>query len=164
MTWAELADKKFLGGGLKNFEISGMLEGMKKLELCEVQKNKFGKVHTNGVKLEDHEISTAVFLTRYGMSIEVMKPSNTPRVHSPDFLIDGVMWETKSPEGAGKRNIERKFHEASNQSDRLILDLRRTKWAPDAAEKEAVKQFNKSRRIRRMLIVTKDGRLLDFTK
>ena len=47
--------------------------------------------------MEPHEENTAEYLTLYGFSIEAIRPVNTPKVHNPDFLISGTIWEVKSP-------------------------------------------------------------------
>lgn len=137
---------------------------MKINELQQVPKNKRGKLHKNGVKIEPHEESTARFLTKYGFVVDVIRPVNTPKMHNPDFLISGVIWEAKSPEGRSKKNIERKFHEASGQASSLILDLRRIKRPANESENDALKEFKKSSRIKHMLLITKNRKLLDFRK
>lgn len=137
---------------------------MKITELEPVPRNRRGKFLKNGVKLEPHEEATAKFLILYGFTIDVMKPVNTPKVKNPDFLINGVIWETKSPEGVSKKNIERKFHEASRQAHNLIIDLRRIRQPAKSAEQETVKQFFKSSGIKHLMIITKEEKLLDYRK
>ncbi|MBR6505924.1 hypothetical protein IKT18_03800 [Candidatus Saccharibacteria bacterium] len=137
---------------------------MKITELSQVSITKIGHLYKNGVKIEPHEESTARFLLKYGFIIDVIKPQNTPKIHNPDFLINGVIWETKSPEGKSRNTIERKFHEASSQAANLILDLRRIKRPPMIAEKEAIKEFEKSSRIKHMMLITKNKKLLDYHK
>ena len=137
---------------------------MKIIELQQVPKNRRGKLYKNGVKIEPHEESTARFLTKYGFIIDVIRPVNTPKVHNPDFLINGVIWEAKSPEGKSNNTIERKFHEASSQASNFILDLRRIKRPAKKSENEALKEFKKSSRIKHMMLITKDRKLLDYRK
>ena len=64
---------------------------MKIIELQQVPKNRRGELHKNGVKIEPHEESTAKFLIKYGFVINVIRPVNTPKVHNPDFLINGAI-------------------------------------------------------------------------
>lgn len=137
---------------------------MKIVELKRVPKNRFGRVITNDVCLEAHEYSTLYFLSSFGLCIEVIKPSNTPGTRSADYLINGAIWEGKSPDGSGNSTISRQFHKASRQADRLILDLRRVKIPKDKAKREALNRLEKSRNIKRMLLITKDGQLLDVKR
>ena len=134
------------------------------IELKRVHQNKAGKLNKNGIKLEPHEEKTAKFLTLYGFNIEVIRPINIPKTKNPDFLISGAIWETKSPEGKSKNTIERKFHEASSQASRLILDLRRIKRTERNAMKDVFREFEKSKGINRLLLITKSEKLLDCKK
>lgn len=137
---------------------------VKIVELQRVPKNKVGRVYIGDTHLEAHEYDTIYFLASFGFEIEVIRPTNTPRTHNSDFLIGGAIWEAKSPEGAGNSTIARQFHKASKQSDRMILDLRRIKMQPSKAEHEAMIRFEKSKSIKRLILITKDGRLLDIRK
>ncbi len=137
---------------------------MKIVELKPVSKNKIGRVNLNGAHLEAHEYETILFLNLFGFDIDVILPTNTPKSHNPDLQINGAFWESKSPEGESKYNIQRKIHEASHQADRLVLDLRRSKISSEKAYAEAIKRFGDSKRIKHMLLVTKDKRLLDIRK
>ena len=72
---------------------------MKIRELERVPASRIGRVNKNGIEIKPHEESTALHLTQYGFNIDVIRPSNTPKTSSPDFLVNGAIWETKSPEG-----------------------------------------------------------------
>ena len=129
-----------------------------------VPKKKVGHIITNGVKLKPHEESTAVFLAQYGFNIEFIRPTNTYRTRSADFLVNKSIWEAKSPDGGGNSTIGRQFHVASKQADKLILDLRRIKLPAVKAENQAKTRFEKSKNIKSLLLITKDGRLLDIKR
>ena len=137
---------------------------MKITELFKVPKNRVGRIVTNGAKLKAHEESTAVFLTQFGFNIEYILPTNTYKTHSPDFLVNSAIWETKSPDGSGNSTVGRQFHTASKQADRLILDLRRIKLPAEKAKRQALMRFEKSRNIKALLLITKDDKLLDVKK
>lgn len=141
-----------------------MRKKIKISKLKKVTKRNFGHIVKNGVKLESHEEDTIELLCKYGFSIEVIKPTNIPHSSNPDFLIEGTIWETKSPEGSKESTIDRKFHEAGHQANNFILDLRRIKLVAYRAEKEALKQFKYSRSIRRLILITKEGEVLDIRK
>ena len=84
-----------------------------------------GKLITNGVKLQPHEEITVEFLIRLGKDIELIPPSNTPHNKRGDLLMDGLIWETKSPVHSNRRAVERVFYAATLQAENLIFDLRR---------------------------------------
>ena len=113
--------------GLYYCFICGTLCGMKITELRCVSKGKIGRYHKNGIKPEPHEEETAKLLVLYGFDIEIIKPMNTPKTKNPDFLINGSIWETKSPTTSNLKTIKKRMHEASEQAMRVIVDLRRVR-------------------------------------
>ena len=48
---------------------------------------------------EKHELNTARYFSEMGKKIKFIRPSNIPEVYRPDFTMDGIEWEMKSPEG-----------------------------------------------------------------
>lgn len=137
---------------------------MKIVELKRVPDDKVGRVVTNGVKLEPHEESTAVYLTQFGFNVEYLKPRNTYKTGSADFLISGAIWETKSPTTFKKSTIKTDFRKAKKQSDRIIFDLRRVKKYADDIEKYIIKIFSEPGHVRHLIIIEKSGKAIDFSK
>lgn len=54
-----------------------------------------------------HEIDVAGILAEYFKTDVEFIPTGERK--SSDFLIDGVLWELKSPQGTGKNNIQRQL-------------------------------------------------------
>ncbi|MDR1033085.1 MAG: hypothetical protein LBL84_03705 [Candidatus Nomurabacteria bacterium] len=128
-------------------------------------KNKFGKLTTPyGVRLEKHEQMTIDCFLARGKNVEAIKPSNTRKQKSPDVIIDGVVWEIKSPISSSRRKIEQRIREANKQSENIIFDLRRVDKYPDKVEKEVLKQYDRVPRIRRLIIIKKSGKMIDYSK
>ncbi len=141
-----------------------MLLDMKIKELQLVPKTKIGKYHKNGTKPEPHEEDTARLLTSYGFNIEMIKPTNTPRTKNPDFLINGSIWETKSPTTSNLKTIKKRMHEASEQARYIIVDLRRVKNNYNKVEKDIIKRFCNKSSFRTMILVTRDGKAFEYRK
>ena len=125
---------------------------------------KTGRITPNGVSLEKHEYNTVIFFTEQGFDIELIRPSNTPRNQNADFVMKGVVWEMKCPTGKGKNNISNIFKKAILQSENIIFDLRQNKVSENVAIKELEKLFKQTRRCRKLIVITKDGKMLDFKK
>ena len=125
---------------------------------------KKGLLITNGVHLEDHEYETVKLFLEDGFDIELIPPVRIKDVRTPDFTMQGVSWELKSPKGGGKSTIRHTIKHAVTQSNNLIIDLQRCKIDDTQAIKELELHFNLSKRIRRMKIVTKDRNILDYIK
>ena len=137
---------------------------MKVIELEKVASERIGRVDKHNVDAKPHEESTALHLAQFGFNVDFIMPRNTYKSKSADFLVNGAVWETKSPEGGGNSTVGRQFHEASKQADRLILDLRRIKLPADKAKRQALARFEKAVNIKRLLLITKEGRLLDIKR
>lgn len=65
-----------------------------------------GRLITNGVILEKHEMMTINFLLARGKDIELIKPLTARGTKSADFWMDNLKWEAKSPTGRGKYTIQ----------------------------------------------------------
>lgn len=124
---------------------------------------KRGKLTTNGVVLEPHEQATVSYFLGCGKDIELILPSNTPKNKNPDFYMDGLAWESKSPEVPKAKSIEKLFHKAGRQSQNRIMDLRRL--SNDTEARRALERcFKTSKKVKKLLVVTKDGLLIRYKK
>ena len=125
---------------------------------------KKGKIIPNGVSLEKHENETIVFFTELGYDIELIPPSNSPKSKTPDFLMNGVAWEMKSPHGKTKTSLEHAMKKASKQSANIIIDLSHSKIEENIAIKEIEKRFEQTNSCRKLKIITKSHVLLEYKK
>ena len=125
---------------------------------------KKGKITPNGVVLKTHENATAVFLTEQGFDVELIPASNIEGVHTPDIKMDGLKWEMKAPLGEGNQLIENTIQRALRQSQNIIIDLRHTKRHQTKCLRELEKQFLNKKGIKRLKVITKSGKTLDFEK
>ena len=137
---------------------------MRIIELKQVPKDRQGSFHNNGVRLEPHEERTAKFLVLYGFSIEVIRPMNMPKMNNPDILMDGTIWEMKAPMRYNENTLKVRMKKASKQAKRIIFDFRNMKKDYKEAQSFVVKLFTGNREMRRMIILTKDKKVLDFYK
>ena len=125
---------------------------------------KKGIITPNGVTLEKHEYATVLFLTNEGYNVELIPKSNLEGQHTPDVVIDNVRWEMKSPTGETKNTIKNNIQNALKQSTNVILDLRRIKRPMEKCMNEIEREFKENKKIKRILVITKTGKLLDFSK
>ena len=125
---------------------------------------KKGVIIPNGVVLKPHENATAVFLTEQGYDVELIPTSNVEGVHTPDIKMGGIKWEMKAPIGEGKQLMENTIQKALRQSENIIIDLRHAKRHQTKCLRELEKQFKSKKKLRRLKIITKLGKVLDFSK
>ena len=111
---------------------------------------------------EKHERATASYFADRGENIAFIKPSFVKGSRSPDFIMHGRIWETKSPIKYSKRSFEDNLKKAIKQSENIIFDLRRLKMNDEKKYLNELEKWSNSRGIKTLLIITKDGRLLTF--
>ena len=137
---------------------------MKITEVYPSAECKIGRVKRNSVITEPREDSTILYLTQFGFDVEIIKPTNTKKVDNPDVLIMGTVWEIKGPKSSNEATIKNRFRKASKQATKIIFDLRGVKYGSDKVEKQIINLFSGNGRVRRMMIIRKDGTLLDIIK
>lgn len=124
----------------------------------------YGNYISHNIKLEPQEILTIKFFLELGEDVEQIPPSNTPHVRRPDFIMQNLAWEMKSPTSSSPKAFTYLFYKSLRQSTNVIFDLRRLKSTDTQIIKLADKLFNNSRTIKNMLIITKKSELLNFHK
>ena len=129
-----------------------------------MKKTKKGKLILNGVVLEKHEMKTVAFFTSSGFDIELIPPSNNQKTASADFLMNGTIWEMKSLQGNSRHTLERRFNKAKHQSQNIVIDIRYNKMDEEKAIRLLEKCFIQSRTCRKMIVLTKSRKRLDYSK
>lgn len=125
---------------------------------------KKGKIIPNGVILEKHEYRTILLFTEMGIDIELIPKSERKGVRAPDIVMNGLKWEIKSPKGEGKYLMQNTIQKAVKQSRNVIVDLKRTKRSQERCLQELKNEFDKSKSLQRLKIITKSNKILDFKK
>lgn len=125
---------------------------------------KQGRITANGVLVQQHEMSTVVFLTQQGFDVALIPPQRRKGAHTPDIHMQGLDWEMKRPKGQSAHTIKRAFKTASRQSVNIIFDLRSSKMPDEVNLPKLEKEFADLRSVRRLIIITKDGTIIDRTK
>lgn len=112
---------------------------------------------------EEHEVKVAWILAKHFKCIvEFLQPRLGYKMKTPDIVMNGVMWEIKSPTGYSKKNtIEYQF-KGFKQSRNLIIDGRRTKLDDDFIYKQIQAEKDKHGKPGRILFITKKGKIVEF--
>lgn len=111
---------------------------------------------------EEHELRVAAILSEhFKTDVEFLPRANRP---TPDFLIDGVVWELKSPTGAGKNNIQKQLQESRHQSANVIIDASRSKMHATKIRHQVEYQFKIVKSVKRLLFVSKTGKVFEITR
>ena len=125
---------------------------------------KKGILKQNGVHLQDHEYATVKLFLEQGYDIELIPQSQIKYYRAPDMMMEGVAWEIKAPEGASSKTIKHTIQNALQQSNNVIIDLCRCRLPQAQALKDIEREFRLSKRLRRLKVVLKDKKILDYSK
>lgn len=111
---------------------------------------------------ERHEYETAKYFAKLGFDIVFIKPRSTKGRHDPDFFMNDRNWETKSPKVYSKSSFDYNCRKAQKQSEHIIFDLRRLNKIDEQKYLIGLKRWSKMPRVKTLLVITKDGNLLDI--
>lgn len=125
---------------------------------------KRGKITPNGVVLQTHENAAVVFLTDQGYDVELLPPLQRKGARTPDIRMNGLDWEIKCPVGRSANTIKRAFKTALRQSKNIIFDLRNSKMSDRTNIMKLEKEFTDIKSVKRLLVITKSRKILDFHK
>lgn len=86
-------------------------------------------------------------------------------LHTPDLqaVKTGEFWEIKNIRGNSKNTIEDNLKKAARQSRNVVISLLRSKMVPAQAAARIRYNLDRSHgNIRRVILITKSGKIIDF--
>ncbi len=108
-------------------------------------------------------MDTARAVADAGYNVEFTHRTWGNRVTSPDVIINGVIWEMKSPQASDNKAIERNLRKACKRSPNIIFDSQRMKGASDAEiEKRLRSIYPHIKAIRRLWFINRDREIIDI--
>ena len=115
----------------------------------------------SGANVWPHEMDTAKAFAAAGYTVEFMRRSEGRRVTTADVVIDGVVWEIKSPESHQLKVIEKNIRAALHQSRDVIFDCHRMKKLEnERIEREVRKWARELSSVRRLFYVNRRGEVV----
>ena len=113
--------------------------------------------------IESHEIEAAWILARhYNVIVEFLKPIDGYKVKTADFVMDGIIWELKSPIGKSKNTIEYTLRRAGKQSRFLVFDGRRAQLSDEFMVQKIHYELSKRRSIKKVIFINKNQEVLEI--
>ena len=107
-----------------------------------------------------YELTAAALLANHFKTNVTFIPQSGQK--TPDFLINTTGWELKSPTGKGKHNIEHQIKAGIKQSRNIIFDARRSKIHIYKIRSEVRNQIQRKKKIKRLLLIEKDNRIVEI--
>ncbi|WP_165062799.1 hypothetical protein [Adlercreutzia sp. ZJ154] len=110
----------------------------------------------SGIDVWEHERRTAQALANAGFVVSFIKRSDDEYVRTPDVVIDGVLWEMKSPISSRLPKIQKTLRQAIHQSPNVIYDSQRIKNLNDnQIQRELEKWAVQFKAMKRLIFVNK---------
>jgi hypothetical protein len=120
-----------------------------------------------GVFMHRHEKLAVDYLAqKLGYDITFVVPDRHIHRKTADIKMIGKFWEIKSPTGKSNRTIENNLRLAIKQSKNIVLDLRRMDGRVPAKKHltEIQKQFDLSKAIKHLLIITRQEEVIEHKR
>ena len=109
---------------------------------------------------KSHEFSAAIIIAEYFQSdVSFIRSA---MFKTPDFSINGIKWELKSPMGSSARTIENNMRAARKQSTNIIVDLGRIKIHQHRALTRVRFFLSKSSQFKKVLVITKARKIVEI--
>ena len=118
----------------------------------------------SGTNVWPHELATAKALAMAGHNVEFLPRIDGKKVKSADVLMDGVVWEMKSPTSTSVKSLQKVLRRAGRQSHNVIVDTARMRGVSDkAVQRELVRLLPLVASVHRLRLVTKARDVFDIT-
>ena len=110
-----------------------------------------------------HELDTARALAAHGHTVRFLPRIGGNGVKSADILMDGAVWEMKSPRSGNLSSLQKNLRRAGKQSRFVIVDIARMRGISDAgAERELRRLLPLVKSVRRIILITKSKDEVDI--
>ena len=113
-----------------------------------------------GRKPWPHELRVAEILAANGYRVEFLPETN---LKTADILLDGVEYEIKSPRSSTPNSLEHLLKKSLKQSQNIIISLMRINGMHSSVLRFLAIQAKTRKRLKKLLVVTKQGRIIDIS-
>jgi curli biogenesis system outer membrane secretion channel CsgG len=115
--------------------------------------------------LKDHEIEAAwIVAQHFNTTVEFLIPIDGYKIKTADLVIEGRIWELKSPSGKSKTTVGNQFKRATKQSKYIIFDGRRINISDNEVQRKIKYELSKRRTIRRLLYINAQGTMMEISR
>ena len=110
------------------------------------------------------EVWAALFLIELGLNVKFLRANRSSGGTTPDIEIDGIKWEIKTPRKSKENTLDHAMKKGLKQSENLVFDLRKLKNTGIQANRKLKKEFDRTKKWKRLWVISKEGRLLTYAK
>ena len=119
----------------------------------------------DGYKPKKVEREAAWVLARhYKTTVRILRPTMGYQEKTPDFVVNEMRYELKTPTSAKVKKIEWLIRDASKQSENVVLDGRKTKIHEKRLIEICKDRLKHIKKVRKIILITSERKVLDFIK
>jgi hypothetical protein len=108
---------------------------------------------------------TANALGRAGYVVEFLVPESAQHAKSADVVMNGEVWEIKSPRTDKLSSIERNLKRATRQSSNIIIDSHRMSKIQDMSiQRLLIHKYKQQKTIKKLLFINRKREIIDIHK
>jgi hypothetical protein len=112
---------------------------------------------------EPHEVEVAWILARhYHTVVQFLTPSEGYKMKTADMVMNGVIWEVKSPTGKGRSTVPNQFKRAAKQSSHVVFDARRVRLDESEVLRQVRWNLETRKSLKVVLFITKAGTVVEI--
>jgi hypothetical protein len=111
------------------------------------------------------EMEVAMILVDNGaQSVLFLAPNLTPNTNTPDIFADQLYWEIKTPYKSSENTLKHSLKAALRQSENVIFYIKKLKIPEQNTLRTLKRLFISSKSAKRLKVITKNHKIIDFIK
>ena len=112
---------------------------------------------------EPHEVEVAWILARHHNTVvEFLRPMEGYRLKTADLVMNGVIWELKSPTGKGRTTVPNQFKRGTKQSKHIVFDARRVQLDEASVLAQVRREAQMRRSVKAVIFIGKTGIVIEI--
>jgi hypothetical protein len=98
----------------------------------------------------------------FNTMVEFLIPVDAYKTKTHDIVMDGRIWEIKSPKGDAKTTVGNQFKRSSKQRARhIVFDAQRTRLKDEKIKTEIRREMRQRKSVKRVLFISKDKSVIE---
>ena len=129
--------------------------------------NKIGKIDISKLTtppLKEEFLTAKLLAKQLNCDVEFIPPIQRKGARTPDIKMQNLSWEIKNPRKNGSNTIENSLRNALRQSNNIIFDLRKLEKSQQNAINKLKNNFNTTKKLKNLIIITQTNKILRFQK
>jgi len=114
---------------------------------------------------EEHEVEAAWILARhFNAKVDFLIPIDGYGIKTADIVLNGIIWEMKSPKGNSKNTVSNLFRAISRKrAPHTVFDARRTKLKDAGIINKVRHEIGQRKSIKKVLFIGKDESVIEIS-